>query len=214
MDAIVEQAMAKWPNVPHCYGWLALDARGMWRMRDERAQTLGLAGDKIAHPALLGFISSNYAVDTGGCWFFQNGPQRVYVDLEVTPYVVHTDPAHGLVLHTGQVLSSIEAVWMTEDGQLLLQAEGKVALLDDRDLTACLPYLHMNGSPVSDEALQAWLEGRASAMDHLIFAYRHQHADGPMVAQYPVQAIRQAALASHFGFIQAPRATEPPHLMP
>ena len=28
MDDIVKQAMAKWPNVPHCYGWLALDARG------------------------------------------------------------------------------------------------------------------------------------------------------------------------------------------
>ncbi len=25
MDAIVEQAMRKWPNVPHCYGWLGLD---------------------------------------------------------------------------------------------------------------------------------------------------------------------------------------------
>ena len=26
MDEIVKQAMAKWPNVPHCYGWLGLDA--------------------------------------------------------------------------------------------------------------------------------------------------------------------------------------------
>ena len=27
MDDIVRQAMAKWPNVPDCFGWLALDAR-------------------------------------------------------------------------------------------------------------------------------------------------------------------------------------------
>ncbi|HZW22256.1 DUF2946 family protein, partial [Noviherbaspirillum sp.] len=47
MDEIVKQAMAKWPNVPHCYGWLALDARGNWRMRDDRAQKLNLAGDRI-----------------------------------------------------------------------------------------------------------------------------------------------------------------------
>lgn len=28
MDDIVKQAMVKWPNVPDCYGWLGLDARG------------------------------------------------------------------------------------------------------------------------------------------------------------------------------------------
>ena len=47
MDDIVKQAIAKWPNVPHCYGWLALDARGNWRMRDERSQALALPGDRI-----------------------------------------------------------------------------------------------------------------------------------------------------------------------
>ena len=33
--------MAKWPNVPHCYGWLGLDARGHWFMLDDRTQALG-----------------------------------------------------------------------------------------------------------------------------------------------------------------------------
>ena len=41
MDEIVKQAMAKWPNVPHCYGWLGLDARGNWYMRDDRVQAEG-----------------------------------------------------------------------------------------------------------------------------------------------------------------------------
>ena len=27
MDEIVKAALKKWPNVPHCHGWLALDAR-------------------------------------------------------------------------------------------------------------------------------------------------------------------------------------------
>ena len=35
-DDIVKAALKKWPNVPHCYGWLALDARGDWYMRDDR----------------------------------------------------------------------------------------------------------------------------------------------------------------------------------
>ena len=82
MDDSVKQAMAKWPNVPHCYGWLALDARGGWRMRDEAAQQSGQAGERITNQALLGFINRNYACDDDGRWYFQNGPQRVYVDLE------------------------------------------------------------------------------------------------------------------------------------
>src|SRR5690348_9643954 len=61
MDDIVKQAMAKWPNVPHCYGWLALDARGAWRMRDEAAQRAQAPGDRLGNAALVGFINRNYA---------------------------------------------------------------------------------------------------------------------------------------------------------
>jgi hypothetical protein len=92
MDDIVKAAMAKWPDVPDCYGWLALDARGNWRMRDARCQALNLPGDIIRHPSLINFINRNYTVDERGCWFFQNGPQRVYVDLETTPYIL----LHGI----------------------------------------------------------------------------------------------------------------------
>lgn len=88
MDEIVRQAMAKWPNVPHCYGWLALDRRGQWRMRDDAAQAAGTAGDPIRHAALLAFIARNYASDEAGRWYFQNGPQRVYVALAYAPFVV------------------------------------------------------------------------------------------------------------------------------
>ena len=109
MDDIVKQAMAKWPNVPHCYGWLALDARGIWRMRDEAAQRAGAPGDKLTNAALVGFINRNYPHDERGCWYFQNGPQRVYVNLEATPFIARTDPAQGLVLHTGQPLAAPEA---------------------------------------------------------------------------------------------------------
>ena len=72
MDAVVTQALAKWPNVPHCYGWLALDARGNWRMRNEAAQAQQLPGDKIVHPALIGFIQRNYSCDAQGRYYFQN----------------------------------------------------------------------------------------------------------------------------------------------
>ena len=47
MDDIVRQAMAKWPNVPHAYGWLGLDARGNWWLRDAEAQALGAFGSGV-----------------------------------------------------------------------------------------------------------------------------------------------------------------------
>jgi hypothetical protein len=48
MDEVVRAALKKWPNVPACYGWLALDARGDWYMRDDRIQAAG------AFPAVKG----------------------------------------------------------------------------------------------------------------------------------------------------------------
>src|SRR5204862_7437856 len=86
MDDIVRQAIAKWPNVPHCYGWLGLDARGNWYMRDDRTQAAGPfasnKGSLLKHEKLVDFIHRNYEHDERGQWFFQNGPQRVYVELE------------------------------------------------------------------------------------------------------------------------------------
>jgi hypothetical protein len=51
--------------VPHCYGWLALDARGDWYMRDDRVRAAGpfpkVKGSRIVHDKLLEFIGRNYA---------------------------------------------------------------------------------------------------------------------------------------------------------
>lgn len=197
MDEIVKQAMAKWPNVPHCYGWLALDARGGWRMRDERSQALKLAGDRIANPALLGFINRNYTHDAQGRWYFQNGPQRVYVNLEATPYIARTDPLLGFVLHTGEPVTHIDAAWMSETGQLLLASEGKIALIDDRDMAQCLPRLRMNGALANDERLLAWLSEPATA-DGPTLEYKGQ--------ELPVRHIPWTSIAIHFGFVPVPRA--------
>ena len=101
MDDIVKQAMTKWPDVPHCHGWLALDARGVFRMRDEVAQTNNLPGDPIRHAALLAFIHRNYACDAESAWYFQNGPQRVYVELEATPFIWRIAAGFSVAAHTG-----------------------------------------------------------------------------------------------------------------
>ncbi|WP_025916605.1 DUF2946 family protein [Herminiimonas sp. CN] len=199
MDEIVKQAIAKWPDVPHCYGWLALDARGAWRMRDERAQQQDLPGERIAHPALLGFIRRNYLADERGRWFFQNGPQRVYVNLELTPYIVRSDPQRGFVTQTDEPLAGIDAVWLTDSGCLILRSQGKIAALDDRDLAQCIERLRIDDSIVSDSALLDWIDNQTGATARPL----HLLHDG---RQLPVQRIAQAALAQHFGFVSAPQA--------
>ena len=92
MDEQVLRSLIKWPNVPHCFGWLALDRRGQWRMRDEFIQANGLPGNVIQHKALNEFIARNYACDTKGRYFFQNGPQRVFITLDATPWIVRIIP--------------------------------------------------------------------------------------------------------------------------
>jgi hypothetical protein len=172
MDEIVKQALAKWPNVPHCYGWLALDARGNWRMRDERAQAQNLRGDIITHPALLAFINRNYQSDDQGNWFFQNGPQRVYVTHETTPYIARTSPEHGLILHTGEPLAEIDTVSMTCDGNFIFSNGTITAQLDDRDLAQMLELLLIDSQPVSDENLVNYLEipteGETLTLNHSV----------------------------------------------
>ena len=194
MDKIVQQAMAKWPNVPHCHGWLALDARGVFRMRDEAAQINNLAGDPIRHAALLAFIHRNYASDAHGAWFFQNGPQRVYVDLAATPYIARTDPVAGFVLQDGQPMTALEKVFLTEEGQLVLQDATHVAMLDDRDMAQCLPFLQWDGQPVEDAQLLAWLEAPDAAL-YFMFSAK----------AVSVQPIQRTDLAAQLGFIALPR---------
>ena len=197
MDDIVKQALAKWPNVPHCYGWLGLDARGNWRMRDERAQHFNLPGDKLTNAALVGFIVRNYASDERGCWYFQNGPQRVYVNLETTPYVARTDPAQGFVLHTGEALGAPEAAYLTGDGELLLQRGAVLAQLDDRDVAQAMALLEMDGRTVDDEALLAWLEGGGAG---LALALRVGQA------LLPVERVQRDGIPARFGFVRQPQA--------
>ncbi len=195
MDEIVKQAMIKWPNVPHCYGWLMLDARGDWRMRDEQAQARQLPGERILNPALLQFINRNYQCDERGCWYFQNGPQRVYVELEATPFIARTDPLHGFSLHTGDKLGIVNAAWMTEQGHLILQALDKVAQVDDRDLMQCLDLLKLDNQPPTEEAFLAHLQNcdEASRLS-LRLAGRTL-----IVKRLPADD-----LSTHFGFVQQP----------
>ena len=136
MDDIVKAALAKWPNVPHCYGWLGLDARGNWYMRDDKTQAQGpfvqSKGSLLRHDKLIDFIQRNYEADAEGRWFFQNGPQRVYVELEATPYIWRIGDDFAVTAHSGPT-AQVRSCLVDETGRVYLDADigfGLVHTLD------------------------------------------------------------------------------------
>jgi Protein of unknown function (DUF2946) len=158
MDPIVEAALRKWPNVPHCYGWLALDARGDWYMRDDRVQAAGpfpqVKGSRILHDKLREFIHRNYASDAAGCWFFQNGPQRVYVELEAAPWVwrLQRQPegSTSLTSHTGTP-TRFESAVLDEHGRLFVATPLGLGLVHSLDMEIASDLVESGAWPL-DEA--------------------------------------------------------------
>jgi len=192
VDDLVLRGMAKWPNVPAVYGWLALDRRGNWLLQ----------GDAITNAVVTEYIGRNYEHNDSGQWFFQNGPQRVFVELEYTPLVYRAMNAGGEGLaiesHTGKPASALAGAWIDENGALLLQTERGVGVLDDRDLEAALPaFLDANGNALPTDALEE------------VMALVQQGQDAPVWlklgdSSVKVAAIRSAEVPGRFGFTSRP----------
>lgn len=146
--AVDLSAIAKWPKVPACYDWLSLDRRGDWRLQ----------GERVTHRGLIEFINRQYGCDESGCWFLQNGPQRVFVTLAYTPWVFRRE-GESFVSHTGAAAGDIKSIYLDEEGSILLETKLGISLLDDRDLAQFLTECHDgNDHPASDEALAAMME--------------------------------------------------------
>jgi DUF2946 family protein len=194
MDEIVLRSILKWPDVPAVYGWLSLDRRGNWMIK-----TVARRFERIAHAAVREFIGRNYASDSEGRWYFQNGPQRVFVALDYTPWVYRLDDAgQGLLAHTGAAPRALEAAFLDDSGALLLKTEIGIGVLLDRDLSAILERL----SDVRGRGLERLLEEVARG------------AEGQVMMQgkkVPIAPISAADVPGRFGFVArpAPRAGEP-----
>jgi Protein of unknown function (DUF2946) len=170
MDDIVLKAMAKWPNVPACTGWLGLDARGQWWMRDDRAQALGsftsglvgCKGSLLMHDKLIAFIGRNYLCESegekAGQWYFQNGPQRVYVELEATPWVWRIGQDLTVCTHTGQSCKPQRCV-LDEHGYVYLETELGFGLIHTNDMLLAADALE-RGLWVSQDVVRAELPKR------------------------------------------------------
>lgn len=157
MDEQVIAAMARWPDVPAVYGWLSLTESGQWRLhpQGDALQQPETPGDSISSPQILAFINRNYASDDQGQWYFQNGPQRVYVRLDAAPYTAHTvmTSSGQLVLrtHTGLDIQALQALYLDDDGRLYAASEHGAALIAGRDLPALLDALQTDAGTADSD---------------------------------------------------------------
>ena len=206
MDEIVLRSMLKWPNVPSVYGWLRLDRRGRWSIRMPSAVERGDTGkssgspvgtprfERIVNPAMIEFIGRNYTRDAEGRYFFQNGPQRVFVALEYTPWVYRLDGSgQSLVAHTGAEAGSTRAAFFDERGGLVLACDPGVGVVLDRDLAVLAErFADRAGNALAPETLMERARAGYSVRARL------------MGTDLTVSSIRSEEVAARFDFVARP----------
>jgi Protein of unknown function (DUF2946) len=151
MDELVKQAMLRWPDVPAVRGWLRLDRRGVWYLIDRGQpgfdeQQHGL-GSPITSPQIIDFIGRNYLAQTDtnghptGQWYWQNGPQKVWVSYDLAPLIVRVLQAKPsspevapLVTHTGYLVGQVISASISALGNVHLQTDLGPAVIHDMDL--------------------------------------------------------------------------------
>ena len=210
MDELVKQALIKWPDVPDCTGWLALDARGRWRVGEAKAGPR----QPIANAAMNAFISRNY-VHVDRYWLFQNGPQRVFVDLEYTPFVwrlsPHASGGWSVTTHTGVTATPI-AVWLDDEGRFLIEAgessDRFVGLVHDHDTSLMVDLLRdADGNALDADSItrihdtQVTVATAQAAEDVQV---HFPALDGADALRLPLQRIASHMVPSRFGFEQRP----------
>ena len=189
MDESVARAMQRWPDVPRVYGWLRLDRRGRWRVKMPHG-----GFEPITHAGVIAFIGRNYECDAEGRWYFQNGPQRVFVALDATPWIYRLQSGGVRIeTHTGLEPANVAGAWLTDEGGLVLATELGAGLLHDRDLVA---IEHALITSEGDQASMEMLETGSGARTLGIALHG---------ARIPLGRIAVAELAARFGFNPDPQ---------
>ena len=180
--------MEKWPKVPAVYGWLMLDCRGRWR----------LDGGLVRNRNTAQAINRNYGCDEAGRSYYQNGPQRAYVELEYTPWVYVLDGKGRLHTHTGIALKSLQGVWLDDESNLLLESEHGIGVVSDVDLdTLTEQFCDVNGQTLQDEVIERHLEmSSKKSFCELYFKW-----EDTLIL---VTRIKRDEVAKRFGYVPRP----------
>lgn len=187
-DQDVLRALEKWPNVPACYGWLKLDRRGNWLIKDQI----------ITHRRAVEFLSRNYASDDAGQWFAQNGPQRAYCELAYTPWIYHLDGHQQLFTHAQNAVENLLGLVIDEQGNLLLETEFGIGVMHDSDLAQFLDVLteHQNEEHNSDELMTTMLKLDPELDDATVIHWQREPVK--------LRAMRSADIPGKFGYVAVP----------
>jgi len=196
MEDWVHRALARWPNVPALFGWLQLDRRGRWLIRHEL----------ISRPQIIDTIGRNYAADERGRWYFQNGPQRGYVQLETAPLVLRVaGDGRTLETHNGLIVQRPDAAYLDEEGSLLLSTEHGPAALDSQDLEWVLERLGGTLDTTMDAALDAALALPSGAATPLRLRWND-------AAELAIERLDVAAAPARLGYVRDPQPDPAPAL--
>jgi hypothetical protein len=171
-------------------------------MRDEFAQANQLAGNVIQHAALNEFISRNYAHDSLGRYFFQNGPQRVFVTLNATPFIARIIPSEsGLQLLT-QCGTEIkpQGALSDEKGNIYITGFIQQSFSDQINGSAFTETESLSVALLHDHDLDLFSDQSKVMEDACSFRGSWQWKNH----QLPIEPIRSTELANRFNFVKTP----------
>ena len=193
----MEDKLPRWPNVPACYGWLSLDARGRWRLQDET----------ISHPGMIAFLNANYTCEADGSWLVNNGPQRVYVKLDSAPWILRLQPDHRFLTHSGRCVSPRGAILLDEDGRVFMDTDAGPAALDDRDLAMLFAEVRTTAGESASESDLLALMARAGVRSEATPPPAADSAAAIVSLQWhgiPVLSLGHEHAAARLGFVANP----------
>lgn len=189
MQPWVLKSLQRWPNVPALFDWLSLDRRGRWLIK----------GEPITHPRIVETINLNYGVDDHGRWYFQNGPQRGFMELEYAPFVLRRE-LDGFVTHNDLRIERPTQAILDETGTLSLSTEHGLGEIPGDDLEWILDRLSIDDEPLDEDRLTALLDLPSQTTTGAVLALGR--------GRLPVTRIDRDELPGIFGFTRKPTPLE------
>ena len=172
-------------------------------MRDEFAQANQLAGTVIQHTALNEFIARNYAYDSLGRYFFQNGPQRVFITLDATPWIARMIPGENgaqLLNQCGEEIQP-EGALSDEKGNIYITGLITQSLSDQIDNSIFTKRTLPSVALLHDHDLDLFSEQSTVQEDACSFRGSWLW-DG---RELPIEPIHSIELSERFHFVKAPK---------
>jgi hypothetical protein len=156
----------------------------------------------IHHKTLNEFISRNYAHDSLGRFFFQNGPQRVFVTLDATPFIARIFPSESgpqLLTQCGTEIKPQGAL-SDEKGNIYITGLFQKSLSDQINEEVFTKAESLSVALLHDHDLDLFSNQSKLMEDTCSFRGFWQWKGN----QLPIEPIHSSELANRFNFTKAP----------